>query len=192
MRGTWKVGRHGSWPNDAPPICKLAAHAGLTHVPNESSLCPPNPGPVSDTDSLWEALPLEPQGIKTKLETGLLSFSPTAYVFMKSLHELESIVQDFPHLLITLNPPPTKCSFSFLPLTKVPDLHKQSYRFLCSQSWPSLHFGLNSPSGHFVSSRDTDSWSACTLQGTCLSPCLCFTHRVDLSNHLIIVSLPII
>lgn len=165
--------------------------------------------PVSSHWVHLEPLPLESQDHKTKLVTCLLSLSPTVYLFTKSLHELESIFQAFPCLFHTFlknwvwgetlmnsssphhpTAPPAKLPFSFLSLGKAPDLHKQSCQFLSSQPSSILQLSPNSLSGHFVSSLGLRrSQSPC---GVCpyWAPCPWFTQRVDLSNHLIIVSLP--
>lgn len=98
MRG-WGRGEMG---DDAPPAGNLGAHAGLTQS-SVKALCPPNPFQCPHTESPCQPLPLEPQGTETKLETGLRLSLPTT-----CLPELEGVCQAFPHLLITLHPPPTK------------------------------------------------------------------------------------
>lgn len=50
--------------------------------------------------SVWKPPPLESQGLKTKLGICLLYVSPSAYLAMESLHELESLLSfssPFPH-----------------------------------------------------------------------------------------------
>lgn len=116
-------------PMQGPPLSLVKAR------------CASSPGfSCPHTESPWNPLPLEPQGITTRLETGLLSLSPSIPVFMKSYHELESMFQVF---LISLSL--TKLAFLLLSLTKVPDLHKQSCQLCSSQPWPSLHIGPSHP-----------------------------------------------
>lgn len=196
-------GRAGSWPNDEPPTGNLAIHAGNPF--------PPCLGPSIPMLSHSGNLPLwNPRSLKLNLKHVCFLSLP---LHISPWHLFMNLKVYF-HLFLTfsillLN----SCVWGKTLMNFLSLCHPQRatpwifllFPFTIQGSRPiqpnivpqltTLAHPTRQPKSTLVTFpplKTLRSQSPCFLQGTCLSPCPWFTLREDLSNHLIIVFLPVL